>query len=140
MIAAALKALAGWKGYAAAALAGALVAGGAAWTVQGWRYGAQIAGMERDQARDDAQATHLTLGRLQTDIDSLAAAGRRAAAVGPTLTAQINKLTGALKDAPPLPDGCRPDPVRMRSLTDSVRATNRAAAGQPTGAAVPADP
>ncbi|HET8596221.1 MAG TPA: hypothetical protein VFM22_00505, partial [Castellaniella sp.] len=99
-----------------------------------------IAGMERDQARDDAQATHQTLDRLQADIDTLAAAGRRAAAVGPTLTAQINKLTGALKDAPPLPDGCRPDPVRMRSLTDAVRATNRAATGQPTGAAVPADP
>src|SRR5690606_27057290 len=58
MIAAALKALAGWKGYAAAALVGALVAGPAAWTVQGWRYGAEIAGIQRDQAQQiaDAQA------------------------------------------------------------------------------------
>lgn len=140
MIAAALKALAGWRGYAAVAVVAGVLAGGAAWTVQGWRYDAKIVGMEREQARDDAQAAHLALGQLQTDIESLAAAGRRAAAVGPTLTAQINKITGALGNAPPLPDGCSPDPVRVRSLTDSVRATNRAAAGQQSGAAVPADP
>ena len=45
-----LTALSGWKGYAAAALAGALLVGVAAWTAQGWRYGAQIAGMRADQA------------------------------------------------------------------------------------------
>ncbi|MGB3276094.1 MAG: DUF2514 family protein [Castellaniella sp.] len=58
MIAAAIRALAGWKGYAAAGLAGALIAGPAAWTVQGWRYDAKISGMERDQAQQiaDAQA------------------------------------------------------------------------------------
>lgn len=43
-------AMTGWKGYAAAALAGALLTGGAAWTAQGWRYGAQIAGMRADEA------------------------------------------------------------------------------------------
>ncbi|MBV2182349.1 MAG: hypothetical protein KUL86_14110 [Castellaniella sp.] len=140
MIAAALKALAGWRGYAAAAVAAGMLAAGAAWTVQGWRYGAQIAGMERDQARADAQASHQALSQLQADIDAVAAAGRRAAAVGPSLTAQINKITGALKDAPPLPDNCRPDPVRMRSLESAVDAANRAAAGQPADAAVPTDP
>lgn len=58
MIAAAVRALAGWKGYAAAAVVAGVLAGGAAWTVQGWRYGAEIAGMERDQAQQiaDAQA------------------------------------------------------------------------------------
>ncbi|WP_322997969.1 hypothetical protein [Castellaniella sp.] len=140
MIAAALKALAGWRGYAAAALAGALVAGPAAWTVQGWRHDAKISGMERDKAQVDARASRQALADIQANIETVAAAGRRAAAVGPTLTAQINKLTGALRDAPPLPDGCRPDPVRMRSLESSVDAANRAAAGQPAGAAVPADP
>jgi hypothetical protein len=140
MIAAAVRALAGWKGYAAAALAGALVTGLAAWTVQGWRYDAEIAGMERDQARADAQASRQTLADIQANIETVAAAGRRAAAVGPTLTAQINKITGALRDAPPLPDNCRPDPVRMRSLESAVEAANRAAAGQPAGAAVPATP
>ncbi|WP_368647704.1 DUF2514 family protein [Castellaniella ginsengisoli] len=53
-----LKALAGWRGYAAAVLVGALIAGPAAWTVQGWRHDAKVAGMERDWAQQiaDAQA------------------------------------------------------------------------------------
>ncbi|WP_054506187.1 lysis system i-spanin subunit Rz [Achromobacter xylosoxidans] len=37
------SALIGWRGYAAAALAGGLVFGAAAWTAQGWRYGEQLA-------------------------------------------------------------------------------------------------
>lgn len=135
-----LTKLAGWKGYVVAALAGAVVAGGMAWTAQGWRYGAQIADIERDQAQGRADAAQVTLDQLRQDIDAIATAGRRAAAVGPTLTAQINKLTGALKNAPPLPDGCRPDSVRVRNLTDSARATNSAAAGQQLGGAVPGNP
>jgi hypothetical protein len=59
MIAAAVRALAGWKGYAAAAAVAGVLAGGAAWTVQGWRYDAEIAGMERDQAQQAADAQAL---------------------------------------------------------------------------------
>ncbi|QDQ87681.1 hypothetical protein FMZ60_08820 [Alcaligenaceae bacterium SJ-26] len=125
-----------WLRYGAAAL----LAAGAAWTAQGWRYGERIALIERDQAQAQATAARLSLDQLLADIDTVAAAGRRAAAVGPSLTAEINKLTGALKNAPPLPDGCRPDPVRVRSLTDAVRAANRAAAGQQPGATMPAAP
>lgn len=43
-------ALIGWKGYAAALLVGAIVAGGAAWKAQSWRYGAVISGMKADQS------------------------------------------------------------------------------------------
>jgi len=97
------------------------------WTVQEWRHGAKLARVERDRAQERADAARAALDQLISVIDTVAAAGRRAAAIGPALTAEINKLTGALKDAPPLPDDCRPDAVRMRSLKDSVRATNRAA-------------
>lgn len=131
-----MKALIGWKGYVAAAA----LAGVAAWVVQGWRYDAKITRIERDQAIDQAESAQLSLKQLKADIDSIAAAGRRVAAVGPALTAEINKITGALKNAPPLSDDCRPDPIRMRSLTDAVRAANRAAAGQPVSGTVPADP
>uniref|UniRef100_UPI0033410EB9 hypothetical protein n=1 Tax=Castellaniella defragrans TaxID=75697 RepID=UPI0033410EB9 len=41
-----IAALAGWRGYAAAAL----VAGAAAWAVQGWRWEARTARTERDNA------------------------------------------------------------------------------------------
>ncbi len=55
-LARAARALAGWKGYAAIALAGALLAGGASWAVQGWRYGAQISSMRADEASRVAEA------------------------------------------------------------------------------------
>lgn len=124
-------------------IAGAVVlalAFGAGWMINGWRKDVQIARVERDRSQERADAARVALDQLITDIDAVAAAGRRAAAVGPALTAEINKLTGALKDAPPLPDGCRPDPVRVRSLTDSVRAANRAATGHPIGGAVSGPP
>lgn len=122
------------------AAAVAVAAFGSAWVVQGWRYDAKISRIERDQAVDLAESAQLSLTQLKADIDSIAAAGRRVAAVGPALTAEINKITGALKNAPPLSDDCRPDPITVRSLTDAVRAANRAAAGQPVSGTVPADP
>lgn len=48
--------LAGWKGYAAAAGVALVVGAGAAWTAQGWRYGAQIADMRADGADQIADA------------------------------------------------------------------------------------
>lgn len=69
-----LAKLTGWKGYALAALFGALVSGGAAWTAQGWRYGAQIATMRADesdrvaesqrQAREILQRRHAEVGEI----------------------------------------------------------------------------
>lgn len=46
----AIKMLAGWKGYAAALVVGAIVVGSAAWKAQSWRYGAEISAMKADQA------------------------------------------------------------------------------------------
>ena len=43
--------LAGWRGYAAAAVLGA----GIAWTVQGWRYGEQLAGQRAARADEVAE-------------------------------------------------------------------------------------
>ncbi|WP_217278777.1 lysis system i-spanin subunit Rz [Achromobacter pestifer] len=60
-------ALMGWKGYTAAALAGALIVGGAAWTAQGWRYGAVVASMRADEsdrvAESQRQAREILLRR-----------------------------------------------------------------------------
>ncbi|GLK92394.1 hypothetical protein GCM10008164_01300 [Achromobacter xylosoxidans] len=60
-------ALAGWKGYAAATLAGALIAGGAAWTAQGWRCGAVVASMRAEEsdrvAESQRQAREILLRR-----------------------------------------------------------------------------
>lgn len=59
MIATIIKALIGWKGYAVAVLAGILLAGPAAWKVQGWRWDADVASIERDRAQQLADATQL---------------------------------------------------------------------------------
>lgn len=43
-------ALMGWRGYAAAFAVGALIAGGAAWKAQGWRYSAELAALKAEES------------------------------------------------------------------------------------------
>lgn len=124
MIAAVINALAGWKGYAASALVGALMAGATAWTAQGWRYGAQIAETKAAQETARADANADAVRSLAADIQTISAAARRAADVAPQLTARVSTLSQALKNANPLPIGCRPDADRVRVLTNAVHATN----------------
>ena len=133
------QALTGWKGYAAVALVAATLASCAAWTAQGWRKGVQIAELQRDlqQTRADRNAT--VLDAIKIDINAIAGAAARAAADAGALPAQVGEMTKALKNAKPLLVGCRPDDVRVRSLTDAVRAARGAAAGQPPGRAMPAN-
>ena len=124
-------ALINWKGYAAAALAGALVAGGAAWVVQGWRWDAKLARQETRVAKDDADVARAALAQTTKDIQAVATAAAQAAGVAPQVAAAMGKLNQELKNANPLPAGCRPDDVRVRTLKDAVSAANRAASGQP---------
>lgn len=116
--------LAGWKGYAMAALVGA----GAAWFVLGAIYGQERAESRLEQARDDVAVMRDAIRQTNDDMHAIAANARAAAAVGPELTASIGALSKALKNANPLPAGCRPDASRVRNLTDAVRATRGAAA------------
>ena len=53
-----LKMLAGWKGYASAAVIAGIVCWSAAWTAQGWRYDARIASLQRDYAESIAESAH----------------------------------------------------------------------------------
>lgn len=95
-LARAASALAGWKGYAAAAVAGALLAGGAIWTAQGWRYSAHIAEIERDQAKawdDQAQATVSAIEAARTEEN------RRTAAVEKQRDDAQKQATAAVDDA-----------------------------------------
>lgn len=131
--------LAGWKGYAVALMAGGLVAGSAAWTAQGWRKDVQIAELQRDQQQTRADTNAAVLDAIKGDIGAIAGAAARAAADAGALPAQVGEITKALKNAKPLLAGCRPDDVRVRSLTDSVRAARGAASGQQPGRPVPPD-
>lgn len=95
-------ALIGWKGYAAALVVGAIVAGGAAWKVQSWRYGSEIAAMQADQAARVAESQRQAREILE----------RRVAEVG-----QINERNakaewaayGGMRNAQVQDDGLRAD-------------------------------
>lgn len=60
-----LKLMTGWRGYAAAAAAGALLVGGVAWTAQGWRYRAEIANIERDYATARDEQTQAAIAAVE---------------------------------------------------------------------------
>lgn len=65
-----LASLGGWKGYAVVAGAALVVGSGAAWVAQGWRYGAEIADIERDHANeksDQARATVVAVEAARTE-------------------------------------------------------------------------
>lgn len=78
--------LIGWRGYAAAALAGAAIAGGSAWIVQGWRADAQVARIEKnwsderavssqvlanaqDRARQEEQRRYVAINEVRDEAD-----------------------------------------------------------------------
>ncbi|WP_434646949.1 DUF2514 family protein [Achromobacter piechaudii] len=102
--------LAGCKGYAVAALAGAMLVGSAAWTAQGWRYRAAIAHIERDHAKareDQAQATVAAVAAVRTEERRRIAAVEKqrddaqkmaAAAAGDAVRARAERV-GLLKRA-----------------------------------------
>ncbi|MGV2907627.1 lysis system i-spanin subunit Rz [Achromobacter sp. AGC25] len=94
--------LIGWKGYAAALAVGAIVAGGAAWKAQSWRYGAERAETKANQAARVAESQREAREILE----------RRVAEVG-----QINERNakaewaayGGMRNAQVQDDGLRAD-------------------------------
>ncbi|MFY1862286.1 MULTISPECIES: lysis system i-spanin subunit Rz [Achromobacter] len=93
-LARAAGALVGWKGYAAAALAGGLALGAAAWTAQGWRYGDQLAGLRAARADEVAEGQRQAreiLARRHADVAEINERNGRAewAAYGGMRNAQI---------------------------------------------------
>lgn len=99
----------------------------AGWTVNGWRKDAEIERMRTSSAQSDLAGTTKAL-------EDLAAAGARIrqaaddyAGIQNTLGGKLDALRKDLKNAKPLPAGCRPDDVRVRKLSDAVDATKQAA-------------
>jgi hypothetical protein len=119
--------MAGWRGYAAVALASSALASYVAWTAQGWRKNVQIAELQRDQHKARADTNGAALQAIQVDLSAVAEAAARAAADAVALPTHVREITKALKNAKPLLAGCRPDDDRVRSLTDAVRAARGAA-------------
>lgn len=127
------SALIGWRGYAAAALAGALMAGGAAWVIQGWRGAAELAAevaaraLERDA---QAQATIIAVEAARTEER------RRTAAVENARDDAKKQAAAAAADAVVARD--ERDRLRAHANTLARAAAGRdpaVAIGSPAGAA-----
>lgn len=120
----------------AAVVLAAAVGFGGGWTVQGWRLKTQIAEAKADRADETAQRAEVALTDL-TDASrkiNEAAGGARV-----DFDAVLNKLAAIdrrYKDAKPpvLPPDCKPDPIRVRRLTEaaaaSIEATTRPEPGR----------
>ena len=122
-----LGVLAGWRGYAAATIAGAALA----WTVQGWRYGAELANQRADRAEEVAdgqrQAREI-LARRRAEVDGIDERNARAewAAYGGMRNAQIQD------------DGLRADIDAGRQRLHVRAACPAAGGGMPRPAPPPA--
>lgn len=102
------SALIGWRGYAAAALAGAIMAGGGAWIVQGWRGDAALAAEVADRALErDAQAKAII-----TAVEAARTEERR----------RVAALESAIDDAQKQASAAAADAAGARAERDSMRA------------------
>lgn len=121
--------LAGWRGYAAVAIVGAVVA----WTAQGWRYGAEIAELQRQQAEENdaqAQATVAAVEAARTEERRRTAAMEKARDDAQTLAAAAAADAAGVRD--------ERDRLRARANTLARSAVARdatLASGGPSGAA-----
>lgn len=112
---------------------------GYGWTANGWRLGAQIADVKAERANETATQNKEVLDdfvETAKKIKEQADGANADFAVLGTELAQIRKEFKNAK-AKPLPVDCRPDDVRMRSLTRSVDTVRKAVARQQSGGAVP---
>lgn len=109
-------------------IAGAVLIGafGAGWTINGWRKDADIATIQKEQAEaiaKNASAAAEEYATRANDIHESAMMFQKSQA---EFSAKIAKISKDLKNAPRLPDSCKPDTVRVRSLSEAIDATNSA--------------
>jgi len=129
-----LRVLTGWKGYTAAAVAGAALLAGAAGGV--WLYG---------EIRYRAGESAAKAEQRMAELESFRVESQRLASIAAELHATTNTLRAAAPGfieaytretiLSPLPADCVPGAGRLRVINDAIRAANTAAGA---GRAVPA--
>lgn len=114
-----------------AILAAACFGGG--WAANGWRLGTSLAIIKLEAATGREQATAAALKTLTEDTKKIHEAATQSAT---SINGVNNKLAAIQKDMknakpPPLPAGCRPDPIRVQSLNATATAVDEAIARKP---------
>lgn len=105
-------------------------------------YRTTIAHMQRDQAQAALVAANTALAQFTADADAIHGAAVSFGGIQSNLDAKLRTVSkdfNAAIKAHPLPDDCKPDTFRLRSLSDAIAATNTAAGLQPVPA-VPGHP
>jgi hypothetical protein len=126
------SALIGWRGYAAATLAGAVIAGISAWVVQGWRGDASLAAEVAARALERDAQTQATITAVEAARDE---GRRRIAALENTRDDAKKQAAAAAADAA----GARAERDGMRARANALARTAAGrdpalAAGSPAGA------
>lgn len=103
---------------------------GGGWTTNGWRLGAEISEIKAAQSQAAAKQAEGTVTTMRADADAMHQAAGEFIAIQNTIGPKIDALKKDLKNAKPLPPGCRPDDVRVRNLNAAIDAANAVAVGQ----------
>ncbi|WP_029046256.1 hypothetical protein [Cupriavidus sp. amp6] len=121
-----------WRSVGAVALMGvlAVVLFAAGWTANGWRKDAEFERLKVASAQVDLAEANRALEDLSTAGRKIREAADDYAGIQTTLSGKLDAIRKDLKNAKPLPVGCRPDDVRMRKLSDAVDAAKQAAAAR----------
>ena len=133
-----LQYLVGWKGYAAASILSAILAG----YLVSLPYRLTISNMQRDIATADARVANDALVQFIDQTNRIKGAADEYAGLLNTFNGRMGKISNDLRkamEARPLPVDCKPDAGRMQSLSAAVAATN-AAAGRDPVPAMPVTP
>lgn len=105
----------------------------AAWVIQGWRLGGEIARLQNEGLQLHVARQQTMINQAQTAMDNISAAATRLTGISDTLDTQFHNIKEDFKNAihaTPLPVDCKPDAGRLRSLTAAVNAANAAFSGQ----------
>lgn len=117
-----------------------LVGFSAAWAVQGWRYGAQIAELKAAHAETVATDATQAVEQLQQAATRVADAASSARADNTATAKALASIRWEFRNAlKPLPADCVPDPDRLRKRNAAIEAYNRAATGSVSGGALQND-
>lgn len=110
----------------AAILAALLGAAGAGWYFKGMQAQAEIADLKAAHAAEREKQATAALTTLKADADVIHKAATEYATIETTLAPKIAALTKEMRNAKPLPVGCRPDDYRVRNLDAAINAANQA--------------
>lgn len=108
---------------AVVALVAIAAAGG--WIASAWKHDAEIAELRRAHTEYRATLTEAALADVQADAAVIRQAATEFAGIQSTLAPKMTTLTKELRNAKPLPAGCRPDADRVRNLDAAIDAANQ---------------